>query len=132
MWEVLEVNFSVSFGPNQWFRLWIWTWTKLNNMIVQLYTGSKQRVQSTSFKYKCAKQSEFTEEKVYIFKLRTVVQELRQSEKDESDDDDKVVEFEKKVLVPGELKCTFVMMSQLTSDVNEECDGDHDNENEID
>ena len=28
---VVEGKFSVSFGPNLWFRLWIWTWTKLNN-----------------------------------------------------------------------------------------------------
>ena len=27
----VESNFSVSFGPKPWFRLWIWTWTKLNN-----------------------------------------------------------------------------------------------------
>ena len=26
-----EGKFSVSFGPNPGFRLWIWTWTKLNN-----------------------------------------------------------------------------------------------------
>ena len=26
-----EGKFSVSFGPNLRFRLWIWTWTKLNN-----------------------------------------------------------------------------------------------------
>ena len=22
----------LSFGPNLWFRLWVWTWTKLNNI----------------------------------------------------------------------------------------------------
>ena len=44
----------------------------------------------------------------------------------------KLLSLRKKVLVPGELKCTFVMISQLTSDVKEECNGDHDNENEID
>ena len=38
----------------------------------------------------------------------TNVQKLSQSENDESDYDDKVVEVEKKVLAPGELKCTFV------------------------
>ena len=27
----VEGNFSVSFGPKPGFRLWIWTWTKLNN-----------------------------------------------------------------------------------------------------
>jgi hypothetical protein len=27
----LEGKFSVSFGPKPWFKLWIWTWTKLNN-----------------------------------------------------------------------------------------------------
>ena len=43
----------------------------------------------------------------------------------------KLLSLREKVLVPGELKCTFAMMSQLTSDVKEECDGDHDNENEI-
>ena len=38
MWEGgggggwFEGNFSVSFGPKPWFKLWIWTWTKLNNM----------------------------------------------------------------------------------------------------
>ena len=30
--------------------------------------------------------------------------------------------------MPGEFKCTFVIMSWLTSDVKEECDGEHDNE----
>ena len=28
---------------------------------------------STSFKYKCAKQSEFTEEKLHIFKLKRMI-----------------------------------------------------------
>ena len=36
MWEGgggwFEGNFSVSFGPKPWFKLCIWTWTKLNNM----------------------------------------------------------------------------------------------------
>ena len=41
----------------------------------------------------------------------TNVQKLSQSENDESDYDDKVVEVEKKVLVPGELKCTFVIQN---------------------
>ena len=27
----VEGNFSVNFGPKPGFRLWIWTWTKLNN-----------------------------------------------------------------------------------------------------
>ena len=26
-----DSEFSVSFGPKLRFRLWIWTWTKLNN-----------------------------------------------------------------------------------------------------
>ena len=41
----------------------------------------------------------------------TNVQKLSQSEKDESDYDDKVVEVE--VLVPGELNCTFEIKTQL-------------------
>ena len=28
---VLKVILVLSFGPNLWFRLRIWTWTKLNN-----------------------------------------------------------------------------------------------------
>ena len=43
----------------------------------------------------------------------TNVQKLSQGENDESDYDDKVVEVEKKVLVPGELKCTFIIQTQL-------------------
>ena len=36
-WVVgVEGNFSVSFGPNPGFRLWIWTWTKLNNMYTKI------------------------------------------------------------------------------------------------
>ena len=27
---MLKVILVFSFGPNLWFRLWIWTWTKLN------------------------------------------------------------------------------------------------------
>jgi hypothetical protein len=27
----VEGNFSVSFGPKPGFRLWFWSWTKLNN-----------------------------------------------------------------------------------------------------
>jgi hypothetical protein len=30
-WVGVEGNLSVSFGPKAGFRLWIWTWTKLNN-----------------------------------------------------------------------------------------------------
>ena len=30
---LFEGKFSVSFGPNLQFRLWIWTWTKLNNIV---------------------------------------------------------------------------------------------------
>ena len=30
-------KFSVSFGPKPWFRLWIWTWTKLNNYFNQVF-----------------------------------------------------------------------------------------------
>ena len=41
----------------------------------------------------------------------TNVQKLSQSENDESDYDDKVVEVEKKVLVPGELKYTIVIQN---------------------
>ena len=40
----------------------------------------------------------------------TNVQQLSQSENGESDYDDKIVEVEKKVLVPGELKCKFVIL----------------------
>ena len=29
----LEGDFSVSFGPKLLVRLWIWTWTKLNNTV---------------------------------------------------------------------------------------------------
>ena len=29
----VEGNFSVSFGPNPGFKLWIWAWTKLNKML---------------------------------------------------------------------------------------------------
>jgi hypothetical protein len=28
----VEGDFNVSVGPKTGFRLWIWTWTKLNNM----------------------------------------------------------------------------------------------------
>ena len=44
----------------------------------------------------------------------------------------KLLSLRKNFLVPGKLKCTFVIMSQLTSDDKEEWDGDLDNENEID
>ena len=37
----------------------------------------------------------------------------------------------KKVLVPGELKCTFVI-ELVNQEFKEESYGDHDNENEID
>ena len=30
-WWVLKVILVFSFSPNLWFRLWIWTWTKLAN-----------------------------------------------------------------------------------------------------
>ena len=30
-WWVLKLISVLSFGPNLWFRLWIWTWIKLNN-----------------------------------------------------------------------------------------------------
>ena len=33
----LEGKFSVSFGPNPEFRLWIWTWTKLSNIFSKVY-----------------------------------------------------------------------------------------------
>ena len=32
-----EGKFSVSFGPNPEFRLWIWTWTKLSNIFSKVY-----------------------------------------------------------------------------------------------
>ena len=32
-WVVFDSEFSVSFGPKLQFRLWIWTWTKLNNYV---------------------------------------------------------------------------------------------------
>ena len=34
LWRWFEGKFSVSFGPNLWFRLW--TWTKLNNIIMSI------------------------------------------------------------------------------------------------
>ena len=39
----LDSEFSVSFGPNLRFRLWIWTWTKLNK---NLYTTKKLLVRA--------------------------------------------------------------------------------------
>jgi hypothetical protein len=33
-WVGVEGNFSVSFGPKPGFRLWILTWTKLNNIMI--------------------------------------------------------------------------------------------------
>jgi hypothetical protein len=39
-WVVgVEGNFSVSFGPNPRFKLWIWAWTKLNkNLAGNIFT----------------------------------------------------------------------------------------------
>ena len=38
-WWWFDSKFSVSFGPNLRFRLWIWTLTKLNNMKEQLFSA---------------------------------------------------------------------------------------------
>ena len=58
------------------------------------------------------------------------------SKNDKFDDDDKVVEFKKKGLVPGKLQSNFVIKAWLArtfqSDVNEKWNGDHDHENQID
>ena len=34
-WVVLNTTLVFSFGPNLWFRLWIWPWTKLNKNNLQ-------------------------------------------------------------------------------------------------
>jgi hypothetical protein len=42
----VEGNFSVSFDPKPMFTFWIWTWTKLNNLIK---LGYPERCQNHCF-----------------------------------------------------------------------------------